>query len=113
MDHELPPEDRQRIYEIAANRAGVSDVHDLRTRSSGTQVFIQLHLEMDGNLRLRDAHTISDQVEFDVQHAYPNAEVLIHADPEELDEEHARPKSATGKWPAEKRGAVRYIDAGQ
>ena len=89
MDHELPPEDRQRIYEIAANRAGVSDVHDLRTRSSGTQVFIQLHLEMDGNLRLRDAHTISDQVEFDVQHAYPNAEVLIHADPEELDEEHA------------------------
>ena len=89
MDRELPSGDRQRIYKIAANRAGVSDVHDLRTRSSGTQVFIQLHLEMDGNLKLREAHEISDQVMVDVQRAYPNAEVLIHADPEELEEEHA------------------------
>ncbi len=89
MDHELPPEDRQRIYAIAANRAGVSDLHDLRTRTSGTQVFIQLHLEMDGKMTLREAHEISDQVMFDVQSAFPNAEVLIHADPEELEEEHA------------------------
>jgi len=89
MDHELPTGDRQRICEIAVNHDGVSDVHDLRTRSSGAQVFIQLHLEMSGNLKLREAHQISDQVMLDVQRAYPNAEVLIHADPEELEEEHA------------------------
>jgi ferrous-iron efflux pump FieF len=89
MDHELPPEDRRRIYDIATKRAGVSDLHDLRTRTSGTQVFIQLHLEMDGKMPLREAHEISDQVMFDVQNAFPNAEVLIHEDPEELQEEHA------------------------
>ena len=89
MDRELPAEDRQRIYDIAAKRVGVSDLHDLRTRTSGTQVFIQLHLEMDGDLNLREAHEISDQVMLDVQNAFPNAEVLIHADPEELEEEHA------------------------
>ena len=89
MDRELPPEDRRRIYDIVAKRAGVSDLHDLRTRTSGTRVFIQLHLEMDGNLKLRDAHEISDQVMLDVQRAFPNAEVLIHADPQDLEEEHA------------------------
>ena len=89
MDRELPSEDRQRIHDIAEKRAGVSALHDLRTRASGTQVFIQLHLEMDGNLKLREAHEISDQVMLDVQRAFPNAEVLIHADPQELEEEHA------------------------
>ena len=89
MDRELPDEDRQRIFDIAAKHADVSDMHDLRTRSSGTQVFIQLHLEMSGKMSLGEAHEISDQVMLDVQRAYPNAEVLIHADPEELEEEHA------------------------
>ena len=89
MDRELPAEDRQRIHDIVAQHTGVSDLHDLRTRASGTQLFIQLHLEMDGNLKLREAHEISDQVMLDVQRAFPNAEVLIHADPQELEEEHA------------------------
>jgi len=38
-------------------------MHDLRTRKSGSTVFIQLHLELDDSLPLIEAHRISDEVE--------------------------------------------------
>lgn len=81
MDRELPDEDRRRIRQIATDHAGVAAVHDIRTRSSGTQVFVQLHLEMDGDKPLREAHALGDKVMYAVQAAYPNAEVLVHQDP--------------------------------
>ncbi|MEK9724749.1 MAG: cation diffusion facilitator family transporter, partial [Rhodospirillaceae bacterium] len=82
MDRELPDEDRRTIVEIASGHDGVEGVHDLRTRSSGTQVFIQMHLEMDGDMPLRRAHKIADAVEIEVAAAFPNAEVIVHQDPE-------------------------------
>ena len=88
MDHELPDEDRQRIRAIAMNHPEVRDLHDLRTRSSGTQVFIQLDLEMDGGLKLRDAHAVAVQVMIELADAYPNAEVFVHQDPAGEEREH-------------------------
>lgn len=89
MDHELPDEDRQKIREIVMAQPGVLGMHDLRTRSSGTQEFIQLHLELDGEMKLNDAHVISDRVELEVGKAFPNAEVMVHEDPEGIEEEQA------------------------
>ena len=81
MDRELPEDERQRIRDIATAHAEVISLHDLRTRSSGTKIFIQFHLEMDGSLTLRKAHEIADEVMHEVERAFPNAEVLIHEDP--------------------------------
>ncbi|MFZ1413804.1 MAG: cation diffusion facilitator family transporter [Defluviicoccus sp.] len=89
MDRELDEADRQKICAIALSRPGVFDVHDVRTRSSGTHAFIQLHLEMDGELTLRAAHAIADAVMHDIERAFPNAEVLIHEDPHGIDEQRA------------------------
>jgi len=92
MDHELPDEDRRRIVDIACAQDGVDGVHDLRTRSSGTQVFIQMHLEMDGDMTLRQAHEIADVVEIEVGAAFPSAEVIVHQDPEgveDVEREHS------------------------
>ena len=86
MDRELPDAERQRIRQIALAHPGVRNMHDLRTRSSGLQLFIQLHLEMDGAITLTRAHEISDQVEAEIERAYPMAEVIIHEDPEGVDE---------------------------
>ena len=86
MDRELPEEDRRRIRDIAMAHPGVLDLHDMRTRSSGTRVFIQMHLELDGDMSLRDAHDISENVMHDVEAAFPDAEVLIHEDPEGVEE---------------------------
>ena len=82
MDRELPPEDRDRIMELAHSEQGVLGMHDLRTRSSGQDLFIQLHLELDPEIKLRDAHAISENVMYKIENAFPNAEVLIHEDPE-------------------------------
>ncbi len=82
MDQELSDADRQRIREIAMRHPGVRDVHDMRTRMSGLNVFIQLHLEMDRELSLLRAHGISDAVMLDIEKHFINAEVLIHVDPE-------------------------------
>jgi ferrous-iron efflux pump FieF len=90
MDRELPETDRARIRTIASAHPSVISIHDLRTRSSGTQTFIQFHLELDGNLTLIDAHTIADAVMRDVERAFPNAEVLIHEDPYGIPEARAK-----------------------
>jgi ferrous-iron efflux pump FieF len=86
MDRELPDEDRARIRALAEAHPDVKSVHDLRTRAAGPTSFIQLHLEMDGRMTLSRAHEVSDAVEKDILAAFPQAEVMIHQDPEGIAE---------------------------
>lgn len=86
MDRELSDEDRMAIRDIALEHDDVRGVHDMRTRSSGQQIFIQLHLELDPEMTLTRSHEIADAVEADIMTAFPNAEVLIHQDPEGIEE---------------------------
>ncbi|MDP6951734.1 MAG: cation diffusion facilitator family transporter [Alphaproteobacteria bacterium] len=84
MDREFLDEDRQRIIDISLAHDGVRGVHDLRTRRSGLQPFIQLHLELSASMSLHDAHVISDEVEAAIMEAFPGAEVIIHQDPDDI-----------------------------
>jgi len=86
MDHELPDEEREKIRGIAQSHPDVVAAHDLRTRVAGPTAFIQMHIEMDGGLSLIRAHEISDEVEAELRAAYPNVEVIIHQDPEGVEE---------------------------
>jgi ferrous-iron efflux pump FieF len=86
MDQELPDDERLKIRDIALAHSDVHGIHDLRTRSSGLSIFIQLHLELDGDMTLMRAHEIADEVEDSIMVAYPNAEVITHQDPEGIDE---------------------------
>ena len=86
MDHELPDDEREKIREIAQSHPDVAAAHDLRTRVAGPTSFIQIHIEMDGAMSLIRAHEISDEVEAELRAAYPNAEVIIHQDPEGIEE---------------------------
>jgi ferrous-iron efflux pump FieF len=81
MDRELPTAEREAIKQIAAAQAGVRGMHDLRSRRSGIATFLQLHLEVDDDLTLLQAHEISDEVELKLQCLYPAAEIIIHIDP--------------------------------
>ena len=80
MDRELPDAERERILAIARAHPDVRGVHDLRTRSAGTQVFIQLHLDLDATMTLGRAHAIADEVEHRILAAFPHAEVITHQD---------------------------------
>jgi len=90
MDRELSDAARERIAAIATSHPDVTAVHDLRTRSSGRHTFIQLHLEMDGSMTLNRAHVISDEVEASIKEAFPDAEIIIHEDPDDIVERQAR-----------------------
>lgn len=93
MDRELEPEERQQIADIVKGHPEVRGLHDLKTRAAGPQKFIQMHLEMDGNLSLWRAHEISDAVESELEQAFPHAEILIHQDPDDLAARRASKKS--------------------
>ena len=86
MDREFPDEDRKRIKDIAESHEKVLNVHDMRTRSSGATSFIQFHAEMPKDISLSEAHEIADEVMYMVEEVFPNTEVLIHQDPEGVDE---------------------------
>ena len=81
MDRELPEEDRQKIKEIAKAHPSARCVHDLRTRSTGQNVFIEFHLEMDGDMTLDQAHLVTEEIELMLYKSFPTSEVLIHQEP--------------------------------
>ncbi len=81
MDKEIPLKDREKIFNLVLKHEQAQQVHDLRTRSSGAQVFIEFHLELDGNLTLQKAHDVTEELELILYKAFPNAEVLIHQEP--------------------------------
>jgi len=93
MDQEMPKAERDKIIAIVRQNPSVKNVHEMRTRSSGVQSFIQMHIVLDKSLTLMDAHRISDDVEDAVLRAYPGADVIIHQDPEGVAEVH-RPVGA-------------------
>lgn len=81
LDRALDDDERQAIVDIVHAWPGVSGVHDLRTRQSGPTRFIQLHIEMDDNLPLIQAHEIAEQVEQAILQRFPGSDVIIHQDP--------------------------------
>ncbi|RME62305.1 MAG: cation diffusion facilitator family transporter, partial [Alphaproteobacteria bacterium] len=81
MDKEWPAEERERILGVILQNPAVAGVHELRTRTSGTDGFIQFHIALDPAMTLAAAHTVADEVEGVLGELYPQAEILIHMDP--------------------------------
>jgi ferrous-iron efflux pump FieF len=84
MDRELPDAERERIESLAYGVTGVAGVHGLRTRSSGGSIIVQLHVGLDDELRLIEAHRIGEAVERAIRIGYPSADVIVHLDPRSL-----------------------------
>ena len=84
MDEELPTDVSEDMLKLACAVPGVLGAHDLRTRISGNIWFVQLHLELPGELTLSAAHAICDRAAEAIAKVYPRAEVLVHADPKEV-----------------------------
>jgi cation diffusion facilitator family transporter len=65
--------------------------HDLRTRKSGNQRFIDLHLVLPKSTTVEDAHKICDSIERDINKRLPNSHVNIHCEPCELNNDGSCP----------------------
>ncbi|HEY7807968.1 MAG TPA: cation diffusion facilitator family transporter [Croceibacterium sp.] len=84
MDKEWPDEKREQFLAAVARHPELMGVHDLRTRTSGTDDFVQFHAMVDGEMTVAEAHRVMDEIEERIEREFPGVEVLIHPDPEGL-----------------------------
>ncbi|HWF78771.1 MAG TPA: cation diffusion facilitator family transporter [Caulobacteraceae bacterium] len=88
MDRELPDDARARIVSLMTEDKRLTGVHQLRTRAAGPTVHIQMHADLDPELSLETAHHVVVEAEKRVLDAFPNADIIIHADPRGRAEPH-------------------------
>ena len=87
-DRELPDEDRALIVRLMTEDRRLTDVHQLRTRASGPYVHMQMHVDLDPELTLETAHEVIVAAEKRLLTRFPQADIIIHADPRGRAEPH-------------------------
>ena len=84
MEHSLPEDVEEEILRIVGELKGVVDPHDLRTRKIGNRYAIELHILMDGDITLREAHNKASEVEDLLRARYgEHTHVAVHVEPKE------------------------------
>ena len=97
MDKELPREEREKIKALVLAHEAVVSIHDLRTRSTGERVFIEFHLELDGDMTLSRAHDITEELEVVLYAAFPKAEIMMHQEPAGIEDARIDDLIAAGR----------------
>jgi cation diffusion facilitator family transporter len=83
LDAALEDEDIDKITDIIKKQALVTSFHELKTRQSGHTKFVEVHLVFTPEIKLIDAHRISDHIEFTIPRidTMSDWKVMIHMDP--------------------------------
>lgn len=92
MDREVSEERRQKIRKIILVNEGVLGVHDLRATRSGMKLSIQFDVEMEPEQSLKSAHEHAKNIERALLDNFPNAEIMIHIDPQGDTEDSRHPR---------------------
>jgi cation diffusion facilitator family transporter len=83
MDEAVPPATMERIRRIVAEQAsGAIEAHDLRSRHAGRHTFLEFHLVVPGDMRVRESHEICDRIEAALKAELEGAIITIHVEPE-------------------------------
>jgi cation diffusion facilitator family transporter len=88
LDEQLPEEEVRAVEAIMANHADILGWHKLRTRKSGSQRHIDVHIQVDDDMSLKDAHRLTEDLEDAMRAALPNLSVMIHTEPYEEEKRH-------------------------
>jgi cation diffusion facilitator family transporter len=87
MEHSLPDEVESEILQLAGSIPGVTEPHDLHTRRIGNHYAIELHILMDDDISLREAHNKSEEVENILREHYgPDTHIAVHVEPKSIRE---------------------------
>ena len=88
MEHSLPDEVEEEILQLAASVEGVVEPHELCTRRIGNHYAIELHILMDGNITLCEAHEKASEVEDLLRsHFGEETHIAVHVEPMEVNSE--------------------------
>ena len=83
MEQSLPEEVETEILRLAGSVDGVNLPHDLRTRRIGNHYAIELHVLMDSDITLREAHDKASEVENLLRSRYgAGTHVAVHVEPQ-------------------------------
>ena len=84
MEQSLPDEVENEILKMVAEVPGIAEPHDLRTRRIGNHYAIELHILMDGDISLKEAHDKASEVEDLLREHYgEETHVAVHVEPKE------------------------------
>ena len=83
LDVSLPEETEKTILDIASRVDGVTDVHNLKTRQSGPSIIMDMHIMVDHNITIVEAHHIATQVEARLtEHFGSETQINVHIEPD-------------------------------
>lgn len=84
MDQAVEEEVEARIWEILRTFEGkIEGAHHLRTRFTGSRLFLDFDLVVDPEMTVREAHDLAHQVEAALRQAFPSVQAHIHIEPAE------------------------------
>lgn len=72
------------IIAAAESVPGVANCHNVRVRYSGPRVFADIHVLIDGNSSLRQAHELTEAIERAVESVQPDIDITVHPEPADL-----------------------------
>ncbi|MFH0903988.1 MAG: cation diffusion facilitator family transporter [Methanobacteriota archaeon] len=91
MDVKLSDDEEELIKSIIVEHySDYAEFHNLRSRMSGAERFVDLHLVVPKNQPVIEAHDFCDHLEKDIKEKIPNLSILIHIEPCEADCEICR-----------------------
>jgi len=71
----------ERIISAVECLPGVIDCHNVRLRYSGPQLFVDIHILVDGSQTLKEAHDLTEEIEHAIEQFLPNVDVTVHPEP--------------------------------
>ena len=82
LEQSLPKEVENEILSIISENPKVKEPHNLRTRRSGNDFAIEVHIRVDGDMSVREAHALTKEIERKLYQKYGNTtHVVIHVEP--------------------------------
>lgn len=82
LDTSCGKEYEDKMTNFISAQEGVIGVDLLRTRTFGNKIYVDAEISVDGDLRLREAHSIAERVHNEVENNFDNIKhIMIHVNP--------------------------------
>lgn len=83
IDTACDPQTEKELRSFVLSREGVQGIDLLRTRTFGSRIYVDVDIKADGNLTLREAHTIADRVHDDIEQNFDQVKhIMVHVNPD-------------------------------
>jgi cation diffusion facilitator family transporter len=77
----------EKVKSVVESIRGVTDCHDVRIRTSGPSLFIDVHVLLDGHQTLEQAHKLTEKIEQAINKEFPDSDVIVHPEPKSIDKQ--------------------------